>query len=306
MDLERIKYQHGGTLLIIVVAMMIIAMVALNKCSSVEFTRRLDKQNDLSAQFDKVENALVNFVVQNKRLPCPADGRIASGVANAGVEIAFPACNTQQYGVVPWVSLGISEHDAIDTWGARISYRLDPALAGTVPLLMNMSNCDISGTGSVAGGGACRVPTPTCIANPATCTSPATFLVNKGLDVWDGLGGGGGWAARINNRPNGTGAAFLLISHGATGAGAYNPKGNYQPGILGPIPLVPPPGTQFAGNDEMPNINNQALSLPAIQATTFRDAPTDKTKTLTHFDDVVRHPTIQSILVRASLQERVH
>ena len=306
MDRVRTKRERGAALILIVAIVLLILLAGLGQLALREMSKHFDQKSSLQVQFDKLESALTNFVVQNKRLPCPADGRIASTAANVGIEISFPACNQQQYGVIPWVTLGLSETDAMDLWGARITYRVDPALAGNAPTLMNMSNCDVSGTGSVAAGGACRTPTPTCVANPATCTSPATFLAGKGLDVWNGVGGAAGWAARINNRVTGSGAAFVLISHGDTGAGAYNSRGNYQPGSIGPISLAPLPGTQFAGNNEMPNINNQILVLPATQGSTFRDAQRDTSRSLTNFDDVVRHPTISAILTRASLQERVH
>lgn len=306
MDHVRINKDRGAILILIVAIVLLLVLAGLTHYASRELSQRLDKKNVLQSKLDRLETALTNFVVQHKRLPCPADGRIASDAANVGIEISFPSCNQQQFGVVPWVTLGISEDDAIDIWGARISYRVDPALASSVTPLMNMSNCDVSGTGSVAIDGTCRTPTPTCVANPTTCTSPTTFLAGKGLDVWDGVGGPAGWATRVNNRITGSGAAFLLISHGETGAGAYNRRGNYQPGLIGPISLAPLPGTQFAGNNEMPNINNQVLVLPATQSSTFRDTQRDTSRTLNNFDDVVRHPTISSILRRAALHERVH
>lgn len=306
MDHARINRERGAVLLLVVAIVLIIILASLSQLALKEVGKRFDQKNILQTRLDALETAFVNFVVLNKRLPCPADGRIASNAANAGIEISFPACNQQRYGVVPWATLGLSEEQAMDLWGARMSYRVDPALAGNVTPLMNMSNCDVSGSGSVAAGGACRTPTPTCVANPATCTSPATFLASKGLDVWNGIGGAAGWAARVNNRISGSGAAFVLISHGDTGAGAYNSRGNYQPGLIGPISLAPLPGTQFAGNNEMPNINDQVLVLPATQASTFRDAQRDTSRSLSNFDDFVRHPSITDILTRASLQDRVH
>jgi hypothetical protein len=169
-----------------------------------------------------------------------------------------------------------------------------------------MSNCDVSGSGGVAAGGVCRVPTPTCVVNPATCTSPTSFLAGKGLDVWDGIGGAAGWAARKNNRLTGTGAAYVIISHGSTGAGAFNSNGILKPGTIGLIPKIPPPGTQPAGNDEIPNLNNQAIALPGSQANTYRDAPMDVSRTATNFDDYLSHPTITSVLDKVSLRERIH
>ncbi|MEJ7804889.1 MAG: type II secretion system protein, partial [Telluria sp.] len=105
------------------------------------------KRQNVRIKLDAIETALTNFVAVNKRLPCPADGRLASGAAGAGVEALLPGPGTcvagvMTFGVVPWVTLGLSENEASDPWNARLTYRVDPVLAGAapLPLLMNMSN----------------------------------------------------------------------------------------------------------------------------------------------------------------------
>jgi hypothetical protein len=298
------RRQTGFVLIAIVAIVAIIALAFFAKWAMSDVQRRLGQNIGMSKVLSKVDLALVSFVAQHRRLPCPANGLIANGTANVGLELA--SCASQVNGVLPWVTLGLSEDESRDPWGARLTYRVDPALTGLAPRLMDMSNCDVSGTGSVAGGGACRTPTPTCVANPATCTPPATFLAGKGLDVWDGVGGAGGWATRVNNRVLGTGAAYVVISHGETGAGAYNAAGVLQPGTIGPIALLPLPGTQRAGDDEMPNLADLALTLPATQATTYRAAKLNTSISLSHFDDYLSHPSISEILKKASLQQRVH
>lgn len=294
MDRALTKYQRGGMLLLVaaLTTIILLAYFAKQALTAIEF--RLQKETLITFNLQKIEVALVNFVAKNKRLPCPADGRIATGQINAGIEMTFPSCTTQRYGVVPWVSLGISENDARDPWNGRITYRVDPALASSTTPLMNMSQCDISGTGTTAAGGTCRTPTPTCIANPTTCTSPNTFLANKGIDVWNGIGGAGGWASRAYKRTSNTGAAYILISHGSSGTGAYNSNGTYQT------------GTQTAGNDEASNLNNQNIAIPATQTNTYRNATFDSTSGTSHFDDYVSHPTISEVLKKANLGDRVH
>ena len=282
----------------------------------------LDTQKRKAARntLDSADAALANFVAVHKRLPCPADGRIANGALNAGVEVlaaapATGACNAaiQAFGVLPWVTLGLGEGDAIDPWNGRLSYRVDPQLAAAPPLasLMDMSSCDPSATGVAnPANGACKAAVAPC-ASSAACTAPALFLANKGLDVWNGQNAAAGWNLRQNNRANGSGAAYVLISHGPSGVGAYHNNGVYQ--ATGNIPL---------GLDEAPNANNQALALPATMANTYRDAPLNDNevlyvpvppvvpapppRTLLHFDDYVSHPTIMTVLNRANLGPRAH
>ncbi|MGZ5042766.1 MAG: type II secretion system protein, partial [Usitatibacter sp.] len=102
---------------VLVIAGMIIALFASVTSTLLASQRRQTTTSHLAA----VDAALVQFVVQNQRLPCPANGTIATGTANAGVEVPPNAngCTTQTNGVVPWVSLGLGEQDATDGWGRR-------------------------------------------------------------------------------------------------------------------------------------------------------------------------------------------
>lgn len=228
-----------------------------------------------------------------KRYTCHRRGSGGLETLNVATGLCNPV--NQINGVIPWVTLGISEEDATDPWNARITYRVDPQLARNLPsLLMNMSNCDPAGTGGTGAGGTCQTPTPPCTGNPATCTSPTNFLANKGLDVWNGVGGAAGWANRQNNRAAGTGAAYVMISHGPSGTNAYNSGGTLQPGTIA------------AGTDETPNLNNQAIPAASAQATTYRNAPLNDVATAAHFDDYLSHPTIMSVLNKVGLGPRAH
>lgn len=298
--MRPLNADRGFTLVEMAIVLLIIGL-SLGMVLNISTGMR-DSQNRQLAKtkLATLDTALANFVAQNRRLPCPANGTIASGAANAGLEtlnVATGLCNpaNQVNGVIPWVSLGLSEEDATDPWNARITYRVDPQLARNLPSpLMNMSNCDPAGTGGTGAGGACQTPTPPCTSNPATCTSPTNFLANKGLDVWNGVGGAAGWANRQNNRVTGSGAAYVIISHGPSGTNAYNSSGALQPGTIA------------AGTDETPNLNNQAVPVASAQATTYRNAPLNDVATAAHFDDYLSHPTIMSVLNKVGLGPRAH
>lgn len=305
----------GFTLIEMAVVLAIVAVAAVMVLQASTGLRDAERRKAVRLNLDAADAALANFVAANRRLPCPADGRIASGAANAGVELfnaASGACNpvTQQHGVLPWITLGLPDNAALDPWNARLSYRVDPALAGRAPLpqLMNMSQCDPAATGPAAASGACSVPLAPCTGS-AACTAPASFLLNKGLDVWDGRNGATGFAARQNNRAAGSGAAYVLISHGPGGSGAYNNSGVLQAG-----------SATVNTEQEGPNLNNQPVVLVATIANTYRDAPLNDNPILKptvpgpplppdaqlYFDDYVSHPTIMSVLDKAKLGPRAH
>lgn len=315
----------GFTLIEMAIVLVIVGVAAAMVLGASGSMLDNHKRQAARTRLDAIDAALASFVAVHRRLPCPADGRIASGALNAGIESvsagpppgSAPAagnCNpaNQAFGVLPWVSLGLAESDASDPWNGRISYRVDPQLAGAVPLaaLMDMSSCDPAASGVAnPANGACKAAVAPCTGS-AACTAPAAFLANKGLDVWDGQNALAGWNSRQNNRVGGTGAAYVLIAHGPSGNGAYNRNGVLQNTS---IPL---------GLDEAPNANGQALALPATQLNTYRDAPLNDNEALyvpvppvtpappartrVHFDDYLSHPTIMSVLNRANLGPRAH
>ena len=274
---------------------MIMALAVLAKMALLDIEHKLTMQTGVGSTLSKIDTALANFVAQNKRLPCPANGTIASGAANAGIESPFPATGlctpaNQINGVVPWVTLGISETDAADPWNGRISYRVQAALASSVNKLMDMSWCDPAGT-TTATSGLALACNSACTGT--ACMHPLNFLYSKGLQVQDGAGVWLNrplppWAPVAPPPPNSTGAAYVLISHGPTGAGAYNKSGVIQP------------GSATVGTNEAMNRNNQALTGASI----FMDAKQDSTLTPNHFDDYLSHPSITTVLLNANLAAR--
>ena len=305
---------RGFTLVELAIVIAIVAVAGAMVLKASGGMLETENRRAVRLTLNTVDLALANFVAANKRLPCPADGALASSAPDAGVELvaANGACApvSQVRGVIPWVTLGLSENEASDPWLARLSYRVDPALAGRAPLppLMNMSQCDPAASGPAAPSGACLSPAAPC-AGSAACTSPASFLAGKGLDVWDGQNGAAGFAQRQNNRAAGTGAAYVVISHGRNGVRAYNRNGVLQPGTMPPHP-----------QNEAPNFNNQALVLAATALDVYRDAPLNENpalqptppgppvppQTRLYADDYLSHPTIMAVLARANLGPRAH
>jgi type II secretory pathway pseudopilin PulG len=296
MILQKRKKTQGISLLEIAIVLLIIGLAFGMIFGTTGALREGQQRATVRTQLETIDTALANFVVQYKRLPCPADATGREKLLVVLPPATSPpsgACDPadQVSGVVPWVTLGLSEADATDPWARRISYRVDPILtAPTAIAPMDMSNCDPSSSlGGLSANGACKTPVLPCTGGNG-CTSPSEFLANKGLDVWDGLNGAAGWAVRQNNRSNGTGAAYVLISHGADGATNISP------------PLIPPPVVTL----EQANFSDRPLALPVTQANTYRDAPLNDVVGVNHFDDYLSHPTIMTVLTKANLGPRAH
>ncbi|MES2316476.1 MAG: hypothetical protein V4631_03195 [Pseudomonadota bacterium] len=290
MDRAPINRQRGGVLIAVAGVILIVALSIFAVAVMRQAERKLDVTKAERVRLDTLDAVLAQFVSRHRRLPCPANGGAVSGALAAGIENingagqCVPA--NQSDGVVPWSTLGLTEQQATNAWGGRISYRVQPSLASNLLNLMNMSWCDPAGltTGTPGAANAC-LPSP-CFS--ATCMHPNNYLYGKGLQVQDGAGvwlnrPAPVWAGAPTPPPLSTGAAYVLISHGANGAGAYNANGIRQ---------------QLPGAG--PELSNTAA---VTGATIFIDkAPVDTPGA--YFDDVLSHPTLATVLANAALGPR--
>jgi prepilin-type N-terminal cleavage/methylation domain-containing protein len=290
----------GFTLVEIAVVLAVLgfllAIVAGIATSMVGQQRREATRQRLAA----MEITITLFVSQNKRLPCPADGRIDGTSASAGVEernAGTGACqiggtaNNQRYGVVPWRTLGIAEPDATDGWGNRLTYRVAPEL--TVAGAMDLTNCDPGGSGALVGSPAVCNSACSTATFPGSCTSPSTYTAAKGLKIRNLS------SATLIMDPAAvpsTGAAYIVISHGENGEGAYNNLGVLQGGTVAS-------GTLEAAN----NAADVAFTYATSNATAaFVDDFPSYAAGAGHFDDFLLRPSILAVATKAGLGSRAH
>lgn len=143
-----------------------------------------------------VLDALVDFRATNKRLPCPALRTL-----NDDNALAYSEDCTSNRGIVPARTLGIPEEYALDGWGRRLTYHV----ATTV------CNTDASGLPVNCTEGHYRCTNP--LVTP--CTTPVGNLTVRSS----------GTAGDVDIT---TTAAFVLVSHGANGWGAFTRGGAQQ------------------------------------------------------------------------------
>jgi prepilin-type N-terminal cleavage/methylation domain-containing protein len=279
--------QSGFTLIEVVVVMLIFSVVVAMAAVITRGVTAAQKRTLTATRMAAIDAALIQFVQQQRRLPCPADGTLLSTNINAGKENgggAAACVNNQQDGIVPYRSLGLAEADGTDGWDRRLTYRVFPALA--LNGAMDMSLCDPAGQEPVASfTGVCTI---TCSsATLPNCTLPSTFLNLKGLTVRNLAG----VAVMDPTTAPSTGAGYVLISHGESGGGAYLNSGSLQVSTVGD------------GTEELKNY----ASLPYTPAVTYYvDNATNDTADVNHFDDVVSRPSVMTVISRAALGPRSH
>ena len=248
-----------------------------------------------------IQSALNNYVIINKRLPCPADGSVATPTGLEGARDGNGDCTgvpiNQAVGIVPWVPLGLTPADARDAWYNQITYRVGYGLTRSNAL--DMTSCDPAGTATTnpAPAGAPNISTGACVSTcsgefvAANCTSPMNFLLRKGLDVSDGT-------TKVMDYTNYTGAAYILISHADNGYGAINNAGIY----------VASAATGVEGTTlENANRNLAALVVTSGAPPTFIDAPfSDANDATKYFDDLIIRPSLLSVITQAQLGPRSH
>jgi prepilin-type N-terminal cleavage/methylation domain-containing protein len=285
------RKQRGFTLIEIVVVLAIVAMLLAMATFATRAITIQQRISTTATRLATVDAALTQFVMVQKRLPCPADGTVASGALDgggnpAGTELRDAThCTTDESnGVVPWHTLGITENEATDGWLRRITYRVDPTLA--LNNGMDMSMCDPAGQATVSPAGSCNAACSSTALT--TCTKPQDFLLTKGIPVQNVAG-----AVLLNpNSSPPTGAAYVLVSHGESGGGGY-----LNSGSLGT-------STSTDGAQEQKNYANAAY----VAGTSYYvdDTTSEVPGAATHFDDMLSHPTILTVISKAALGPRSH
>ncbi len=204
---------NGFTLIEIAIVLVIVGLLLggllMPLATQVEVQRRTETEKALK----EINEAIIGFAMTNGRLPCPANRATPAGTVGAGLErvqlpaAGSPACGGagNEYGVVPWATLGVSE---LDAWGRRFTYRVTNFY--TDRITDNTVAC-------------AALPTN---ASFALCSDGDMLITNGPL---------------LGNVTLAATIPAVIVSHGKNGNGAFLPTGIQMPCPALPPPPPPPP-----------------------------------------------------------------
>lgn len=303
--------QRGFTLVEMVVVIAVLGVLFTILIGITRVVVSQQRYQTTRARMANLDNALTVYVSQYRRLPCPADGALASSDPNAGLElppsgIPITCPNNQARGVVPWRALGLTPSDAEDGWGGRFTYRVGPDLVADNS--MDLTACDPAGTNTTVIAAPPYCNSACSSANLANCTAPATALTpgtstGRGLVIHSVATATLGQPPLMDPRGNSgtgpsTGAAYALVSHGPEGGGAYSGDGVLTSSTVAP------------GTMEANNFADRAWvkppASPGAPTVYLVDDVVNATATVSHFDDIVSRPGILALAIKAGIGPRAH
>jgi len=179
---------------------MVIAIIGISLSGALDLATTSTTAQMISstnARLDAVEQALQVFVLNNQRLPCPADAtasQISAGFEGAATVNGCANSNfssgTVYEGMVPTKTLGLSDQYMADAWNRRFTYVVDARFANSASTAICSST----------------TASQMCFKNTTIPQSTDTSSIK--------INGSSGTQIAAN-------AAYAIISHGPNGSGAW-------------------------------------------------------------------------------------
>jgi len=169
--------------------------------------------SDTRSRQESIKTALVGYLRNNGRMPCPDTNLPPDGTENRTGSSPNDTClDNNGYGVVPYISLGLSRETVLDGWGNYFTYRVATANNGngptaTIPRFNNDSSANQNWTVKGAAANAFDINSLITKANDADYTTRTITVVDASGDI-------------------SYSTIAVILSHGKNGFGAATVKSN--------------------------------------------------------------------------------
>ena len=240
----------GFTLIEMAIVILITGIVAAMLYFGITPALDSSRANAATKKMQRIELALLSYVIQNGCLPCPADGSLATTSGNAGWSYTKNAiyygpggpmnqgcsgtgvsCATvggsgagiqSAIAVVPWRSLGLTESDITDPWGDRISYVATSSLCTTAGTSMVRAPPASYPAGTLTVDNNSSIPQTTAAAYVLISYGPDrtfAYIAGTGNTYADSFGYASGDPQYTNSPTNATGGTSFrqdtpIFQHG--------------------------------------------------------------------------------------------
>ena len=196
----------GFTLAEMAIVLIIVGLLLTSVLSTVSTQLDLRNNRETQTRLDQIKEALIGYAQANGRLPCPADGTLATGASGAGLEevtstTTYVCKSGNKYAVLPWATLGVTE---TDVWGRRFTYKVtQPTFSDAI------AQISWNTTGQSPS---CSAPVPTPTQSSFALCSLGSFTITTRT-------------AASKTGTSVSGVPVVIISHGKNGYGAYTSGG---------------------------------------------------------------------------------
>lgn len=189
----------GFTLAEMAIVLVVVGLLLTSVLNTVSTQVEARNIAETQSRLNQIKDALIGYAQANGRLPCAANGTLATGATGAGLEaVTGNVCTTGDiYAVLPWATLGVSE---TDVWGRRFRYVVDVNFADAYAAASWSTGC-----------GAGPVPVPASPTSFALCSTGTLTVKTR--------------TASNKTGTSVTGIPVVIISFGKNGYGAYTPGG---------------------------------------------------------------------------------
>ena len=266
------RHTAGFTLAEMAIVLVVVGLLLTSVLSTVSTQLEARDIAEAQSRLNLIKDALTGFAQANGRLPCPADGTLATGTSGAGLEevvsTATDTCKSGvKYRVLPWTTLGLVE---TDVWGRRFSYRVDQNFADSY------TQTKLNPNPSWGCGATAPTPEPVSPTSFALCATGSLTVKTKTAAT------GGKTGTPVSNIP------VVIISHGKNGYGAYTPGGTS---------FVAPPA---ANTDEIANSTTASTIFYSREQSPQTSTCSDTVagSDFCEFDDLVAYIPVSLLITR--------
>jgi prepilin-type N-terminal cleavage/methylation domain-containing protein len=115
---------HGFTLVELTIVLVLAGIVMTMGLGMVTATLENAAYSETKAKQAQIKTSLLGYLRTNGHLPCPTVPSSTGGLVSGTAALSCTGSESDGYGVVPWITLGLPRESVIDGWGSYFTYKV--------------------------------------------------------------------------------------------------------------------------------------------------------------------------------------